>query len=321
MNYRQTCLKVKFWVGITDKQWFDYLSRLSPEEVNFWQPSGKLKFQAIQTGGLFLFKLHSPLNYITGGGFFVSSSRLPISIAWAAFGEKNGAPSYEVLRSKIIGYKERRGRYELDPIIGCIVLTSPFFFTEDDWIPAPKDWSPSIQQGKTYDSNEPVGASLWSAVEERISKTMIRTEPEQDILAARETTPSYGAEYLARARLGQGAFRVLVTEAYSKRCGITGERTLPVLEAAHIRPYSNSGPNTANNGLLVRSDIHKLFDLGYLTVTNDFHVEVSKRIKEEYENGRDYYALHGNKLKVPSHVGDCPSRQYIEWHNQNIYVP
>lgn len=312
---------MKFWVGITDKQWFDYLSRLAPEEVNFWQPGGKGKFQAIPTGALFLFKLHSPLNYIAGGGFFVSYSKLPISIAWDAFEEKNGAPSYEILRSRIIRYRESRGRPELDPMIGCIVLASPFFFPEEDWISAPKDWSLNIVQGKTYDSNEPVGAALFSAVQERItSRHGYGTGTEQDLLTAKETTP-YGAEYLTHARLGQGAFRVLVTEAYSKRCGITGERTLPVLEAGHIKPYSNLGPNTANNGLLLRSDIHKLFDLGYLTLTNDFHVEVSKRIKEEYENGREYYALHGNKLRVPSNVADYPSRQYIEWHNQNIYVP
>lgn len=168
---------------------------------------------------------------------------------------------------------------------------------------------------------EHVGGALFSAIQERLTtKHAHGTETEQDLLTAKETA-LYGAEYLARARLGQGAFRVLVTEAYSKRCGITGERTLPVLEAGHIKPYSDAGPNTANNGLLLRSDIHKLFDLGYLTVTNDFHVEVSKRIKEEYENGRDYYALHGNKLNVPSHLADYPSRQFIEWHNENIYVP
>ncbi|HWP93753.1 MAG TPA: HNH endonuclease [Thermodesulfobacteriota bacterium] len=308
---------MKFWVGITDNEWFDYLSRLSPEEVNFWQPSGNLKFRAIQTGGLFLFKLHSPLNYITGGGFFVSYSQLPISIAWEAFGEKNGAPSYEMLRARILKYRESSGRHELDPMIGCIVLTSPFFFTEHDWIPAPKDWRPNIVQGKTYDSSEPEGASLWSAVQERITN---KTGTEHNLIAMRETTP-YGSEYLIRARLGQGAFRVLVTEAYNRRCGITGERTLPALEAAHIKPYSNTGPNTTNNGLLLRSDIHRLFDLGYLTITNDFHVEVSKRIKEEYENGREYYAFHGKELKVPSKLADYPSRDYIEWHNQNIYVP
>src|SRR5690606_11461688 len=83
----------------------------------------------------------------------------------------------------------------------------------------------------------------------------------------KEEGPRYGAEYLARARLGQGAFRVLVTDAYQKRCAISGERTLPVLQAAHIRPYAAAGPHRVSNGLLLRSDLHILFDRGYVTVT------------------------------------------------------
>jgi len=67
------------------------------------------------------------------------------------------------------------------------------------------------------------------------------------------------------------------------------------LEAAHIKPYEKSGPHLVSNGLLLRSDIHKLFDMGYLTVTSDYHIEVSPRIKEQFENGRDYYKFHGNK--------------------------
>ena len=70
-------------------------------------------------------------------------------------------------------------------------------------------------------------------------------------------------------RLGQGAFRVLVTDAYRRRCTISNERTLPVLEAAHIRPYADNGPHQLSNGLLLRSDLHRLFDLGYFTVDPD----------------------------------------------------
>ena len=76
----------------------------------------------------------------------------------------------------------------------------------------------------------------------------------------------YGAEYLTRARIGQGAFRVLVTDAYQRRCAISGERTLPVLQASHIRPYSDEGPHHVANGILLRSDLHTLFDRGYITV-------------------------------------------------------
>jgi putative restriction endonuclease len=62
--------------------------------------------------------------------------------------------------------------------------------------------------------------------------------------------------------------------------GVTGEKTLPALEAGHIRPYAKSGPHEIRNGLLLRSDLHNLFDLGYLTVALDYRVAVSRRIRE-----------------------------------------
>jgi putative restriction endonuclease len=107
-----------------------------------------------------------------------------------------------------------------------------------------------------------------------------------------------------------------VTDAYSRRCAITGERTLPALEAGHIKPYAKSGPHDVRNGLLLRSDLHNLFDQGYMTVTLDFKVEVSRRIREEFENGRDYYALHGKPLTVlPASDHSRPAREFLEWHN------
>jgi putative restriction endonuclease len=272
---------MRFWVGITDKDWFDFLSSLSPrpDEVNFWQPGAVSTFQAIPVGGLFLFKLHSPLNFITGGGFFISYSSLPISIAWQAFEEKNGAPNYESLRSRILKYREKRSKRTYNPMIGCIILTNPFFFERDEWIPAPKDWSANIVRGKTYDNLEPTGASLWDAVQDRLRNKSIRgAETEKSLFFGRETTPE-ASEYLAKVRLGQGAFRVLVTDAYNRKCAVTGEPTLPVLEASHIKPFSDSGPNAVKNGLLLRSDIHRLFDVGYLTINSELRVEVSKRIK------------------------------------------
>ena len=116
--------------------------------------------------------------------------------------------------------------------------------------------------------------------------------------------------------MGQGAFRVEVTDAYARRCAITGEKTLPALEAGHIKPYAKNGPHEIRNGLLLRSDLHNLFDLGYLTVTLDHRVEVSKRIREEFDNGRHYYALHGQSLAVlPQHEKSRPAPEFLEWHH------
>jgi putative restriction endonuclease len=312
---------MKFFVGVTDYEWFQFLSERQPDEVNFWRPSNA-PFRALQSGEPFLFKLRSPYNAITGGGFFVRYAALPLSIVWDAFQEKNGAPNYTTFAAKIRQYQ--RDQSSPDPLIGCIVLTQPFFFAQDAWIPLPSDWHANIVQGKSYNTTEPSGAMLWTAVQARLQEQVSRGEKTsyqrgQGLLTVGETR--YGSEYLTRSRLGQGAFRILVTEAYQRRCAVTGERTLPILQAAHIQPYGQGGPHQVPNGLLLRADIHILFDLGYVTVTNDLHIEVSPRIKRDYGNGRDYYTLHGKPLTViPSQENEQPASEFLEWHNQHIYV-
>ena len=82
------------YIGITDYEWYQLLgSRPQLDELNFWQPGGNRIFRALQPGELFLFKLHAPRHSLVGGGFFAHATRLPVSLAWAAFGEANGATS------------------------------------------------------------------------------------------------------------------------------------------------------------------------------------------------------------------------------------
>jgi putative restriction endonuclease len=97
------------------------------------------------------------------------------------------------------------------------------------------------------------------------------------------------------------------------------EKTLPALEAAHIRPYGDGGAHEARNGLLLRRDIHSLFDAGYVTVTPDLRFEVSRRIREEFENGKHYYALQGQKIELPVRAGQRPDRNFLTWHNENCF--
>lgn len=96
---------MRYYIGNTDKQWFDYLREASPEDVNFWQPGGKLRFHAIPTGVPFLFKLKNPINKIAGLSFFVSHSLLPIEFAWEVFQEKNGVESLESFIQKVSSYR------------------------------------------------------------------------------------------------------------------------------------------------------------------------------------------------------------------------
>lgn len=124
---------------------------------------------------------------------------------------------------------------------------------------------------------------------------------------------------LIAPRLGQGTFRVAVMQAYSSACALTGEHSLPALEASHIKPYAQAGPHAVPNGILLRADLHRLFDQGYLTVTPEYHVEVSNRLRVDYHNGHSYYPLHGRQIQLPPATGDVPAREYLRWHNEHVF--
>jgi putative restriction endonuclease len=302
--------EMRAYVGVTDYGWFDLLRGLPhPDDINFWQPSGNQVFKALDPGELFLFKLHSPNNYIVGGGWYAHSSLLPISLAWESFGPGNGARSLSDMRSSVAKYRHQDVNGKDDYTIGCILLEQPFFMPENLWIPAPRDWSPSIVQGKTYNLLVEPGLSLWN----QLQTVLPVASTISDNLAR------YGQPYVAMPRLGQGAFRVLVTDAYERRCAVTNERTLPALEAGHIKPYSEQGEHVVSNGILLRRDLHALFDKGYVTITPSMILEVSRKIKEEFDNGKDYYQLHGKLVRVPDNPTNRPSQKYLEWHNTNVY--
>jgi len=309
---------MKIYVGVTDNDWYDYLSSLQPlDEVNFWQPSAYSPLKLLPQGGLFLFKLHSPRNYIAGGGIFASATTLPISLAWEAFQQKNGAPTYEEMRRLIVEKRGAPDNHLEDFQIGCILLTQPFFFKESQWFPPP-EWSPNIVRGKSYDVSSEAGKFILRKVEQRLAakQDMYIDKEGRGII---EPHARYGEGILVKPRLGQGSFRILVTDAYNRSCAVTHERALPVLEAVHIRSYSDGGPHAVNNGLLLRSDMHKLFDKGYMTITPQLHIEVSRRIREEFDNGEYYFTFHGKQAHSPRISEDRPSPEFLTWHNENIF--
>ena len=313
---------MRAYVAVTDWDWFRLLrdsERL--EEINFWQPGGQRAFRALESGELLLFKLHSPRNYVVGGGVFAHATILPVSLAWETFGAANGAASFDEMRRRIERYRRTEPERFDDYSIGCILLTQPFFLPESRWIPVPADWSPNIVQGKRYDLEREPGASLFRQLEHALSRELSGTETGTWLADRSEATVGrYGTPTLIAPRLGQGAFRVMVTDAYERRCAITGERVLPVLEAAHIRPFAQHGPHRVQNGILLRSDLHTLFDRGYLTVEPNLCVEVSRRLREDYENGRDYFALRGRELRLPGTSDARPRQEFLRWHNDQVYL-
>ncbi len=156
---------MKAWVAVTDNNWYRFLRRRPDlKEVNFWQPGGARLFTTLDVGHPFLFKLHAPENFIVGVAFFTHASLLPSSLAWEAFGEKNGAASLEEMRRRVEKYRRAPVDPRRDYTVGCILLQDPVFFEEGDWIPAPRDFHANIVQGKTYDLTSPGGKQLWGAV-------------------------------------------------------------------------------------------------------------------------------------------------------------
>ncbi|MES2328154.1 MAG: HNH endonuclease [Bacteroidota bacterium] len=113
------------------------------------------------------------------------------------------------------------------------------------------------------------------------------------------------------ARRGQKKFRSSLLEAYNRKCAVTGSDVEAVLEAAHIMPYMGEQTNHVQNGILLRSDIHLLFDLGLLTVQRD-----TMRIKIHSSLlGTIYYQYHEMKINFPAREQERPHPEALEHHN------
>lgn len=315
------------FIATTDQDWFDFLSaRTDLDEVNFWAPSGKASLSSVHAGSPFLFKLKSPHHAIGGFGFLGPVSSIPMSLAWEAFGEKNGAPDLPTMARRIRKY---RGRFDTpvggpgyDPTVGCRMILQPMFFKRADWVPAPRDWSMNIVQGKTYDLRQGEGKYVWDACLDRLYASQ-RGLPAPLVQVASPAN-RYGKEQVYRPRLGQGSFRIAVTDAYSRACAVTGEHSLPVLDSAHIQPFAEGGPHEVSNGLLLRADLHRLYDKGYVTVTPDYEFRVSGALKEEFENGRVYYDLESvvrerGAIYLPACSENHPSRDRLAWHHETMF--
>lgn len=314
---------MKFWVGVTDNNWFKFQSLNAADEVNFWQPGGRPAFKSAPTGMPFLFKLKRPHNHIAGGGFFVTFTTLPLSLAWEIFGPKNGAKSLDDLRNLVAPL---RSEFKLNDEIGCTVLSNCFYMDPETWISDPPGWSSNIVQGKGYETGTGEGWEIWNGVRsylEKADELKLPTVVDKvgfGVAEPADVGAKYGSPSLVRPRIGQSAFRVLVTDAYNKRCALTGENTLVALEAAHIVPYSGEGSHDVQNGLLLRADFHRLFDVGLVSVTQDLRIRVSPRIRETWFNGKVYYRLDGQPLAVvPERSELRPDGDRLKWHMDNVF--
>ena len=210
------------FIANADFGWFShFLHRPEPtDEVNFWQPSPHV-FKTIATGAPFFFRLGAPHRAIAGYGFFARWEPVPVWLAWESFGDLNGTDTFAEMTARIEAIRRRTGSALLarpqDYDIGCIMISQPVFFSPDEWIADHADWHPRTQSGKTVDILHGDGQRILTECLERT--TRMRTEAEPLIDDARR----YGAPRAVQLRLGQGTFRIALTNAESPRAwGWTG---------------------------------------------------------------------------------------------------
>jgi putative restriction endonuclease len=297
----------RYIVASTDPDWFDFL-RLRPElpEINFWRPSGAVSNEVPGTPWFFHIR---KTTLIAGCGFFATSYKLPIGMAWETFTAANGFATFPEFVQKIAEIQRIPARDVSE--IGCTILTQPIFFSSP--VHYGRMYGP-LGSSSTLDSD---GAALWAQLVTQIQLAMPPIQGSNPFIEPPHA--GYGAPTLVTPRLGQGAFRINVTRAYRRQCAITNEKTLPALEAAHIRKFADSPSHATSNGLLLRSDIHHLFDQGYVSVQPDLTFRVSKAIRAEFSNGRDYYALDGTMLREPERPDQQPDRIALDWHYSTVF--
>lgn len=235
---------------------------------------------------------------------------MPVWLAWEVFGEANGVRSEQELLDRLA--RLHAGK-RLTDRIGCVFVAFPVFFPPDDWVGRPRDWKSNVVRGSVYDLVGGEGRRVWDECTTRAAApaTWTSENVERD---------RYGSPVSVRPRLGQQSFRFAVLDAYDGACAVTTEHSLPVLDAAHIRPYGRGGEHAVSNGLPLRKDLHRLFDLGYLTVKPDLTVAVSRRLRDEYANGRTYYALSGQRIEPPQSAEHRPTREALEWHGDEVFL-
>ena len=83
---------------------------------------------------------------------------------------------------------------------------------------------------------------------------------------------------------------------------------------------SQGGQHRLGNGLLMRTDVHRLFDAGYVTVTPDGRFLVSRRLKDDFDNGEPYMPFHNERIWLPGDPVSRPDPQTLEWHSDSVFL-
>lgn len=313
------------FVANTDRAWFDSLSTRAVDgrvdEVNFWLPKAKQPMKQMAPGEPIFFRLKRPEYRVAGYGFFAHFHVVTVDQAWDLFGWRNGDDARISFLRRLSGYRgeDLSVAANRKKPLGCTVLRDAHFWPAHRWLPwgEAQGWRPNIVQGAT--ERDPARAALL------LAQIRLDAASRPSDLAAEFQPISIDDRARVDAtivrREAQGTFRIRLLSAYEGRCAISGERTQPVLAAAHIQPYLGPASNHIQNGLIMTQEFHTLFDKGYVTVTPDYEVRVSEALRDEWQNGVRYYAHDKKRLRViPEVPHHRPSRDALAWHREHVYL-
>lgn len=297
-----------FAIAPTDLDWFERI-RTGPigKVVNFWTPT-PWEVKGLHEKDRLYFMLKSPIRKIGGCGMFVRYLDATAQEAWQLYGVNNGVDSESELVAKISMFAKKRSKTfasSPNPLIGCIELSDVITFDDGHYVvpeqyghPFPKQ----VVKLKYFHGGDAISAQLDE----------IDTKPSTPFSLVSGDPSRKPA--MRKDRKGQSAFRRNTLRNYGHRCCITGDDVEELLEAAHIQPYINEHSNHSQNGLCLRVDLHRLFDDGLITITEERIIRVSPRLAKT-----SYYNLSGKNIRLPLNEGDHPSVEAIKHRNAHEY--
>jgi len=295
-------------LGSTSPEWLDFHQQYNLQIANFWQPTPRNP-RNIRFGDRWYFCRRNA-GQIDGYGTFIAWRSMRIIDAWNMYAQGNGVENLANFIDAVNQASANNDHTE-ESIIGCIELQDLAYFQD-----------PVIIQ---HANIRPLNSSF---------RYILETDPIEDFFIAEnrdweapdipfnpcdlnEARPFEMRNI--RIRRNQANFRNALLAVYGANCAISGPQPKEVLDAAHIQPYVNASSNHRENGLLLRADLHRLFDRGVMTIDEELIVRFCDAFIDQ---NCSYKPFNGNRLVFSDDddIATRPSQAALEYHRTQRFV-
>jgi putative restriction endonuclease len=284
----------------TTREWFDFHVNMGKPEVAFWQPTPAKPLEATVGMRWYFKELHAPR--LLGFGLYESWESMSPDDLFRRHGPKTGYPS-EAEFLVALGKLARNG--VIPSVVGNIMLTN--FTTFNRPISVDSVGLADLNVRFAYlDNFDPIELSYAHVKDGAPVQSKFALVDEEQAIRQLKT---------AKQRSGQRQFRDMLLNLYGATCALSGPQPREVLQAAHIQVFVNEESNHPENGLLLRSDIHALFDLGIFSIDGNHVVHFNK---DWISIHPQYGAYDDLPLKIPKTSEVVPSSVALKFHADNV---